>query len=59
MASHPKDGPSALQTVFTAPKFRASVGDALTLTGWSPFILHACRMLSRHPSRLNLKKSWF
>jgi hypothetical protein len=51
--SRPKDGSSALQTVFTTLKFR---GDALTLTGWSPFILHAYRMLSRHPSRLNLKK---
>jgi hypothetical protein len=29
MASRPKSGSSALQTIFTAPKFRASVGDAL------------------------------
>jgi hypothetical protein len=29
MALHPKSGSRALQTVFTAPKFRASVGDAL------------------------------
>jgi hypothetical protein len=29
MALRPKSGSSALQTVFTAPKFKASVGDAL------------------------------
>jgi hypothetical protein len=30
MASHAKHGWSALQSVFTAPKFSATVGDALT-----------------------------
>jgi hypothetical protein len=32
MASHAKSGSSTLQTVFTAPKFRATVGNALTPT---------------------------
>jgi hypothetical protein len=31
MGSRAKSGSSALQTAFTGPKFRASVGDALNL----------------------------
>jgi hypothetical protein len=31
MASRPKHGWSALQSAFTAPKFRATAGDALKL----------------------------
>jgi hypothetical protein len=33
MASRAKHGSSALQSAFTAPKFRATAGDALSLPG--------------------------
>jgi hypothetical protein len=35
MASRAKHGSSVLQSVFTAPKFRAFVGDALTFSCFS------------------------
>jgi hypothetical protein len=60
MASRTKSGSSALQTVFTAPTFRATVGDALMLQrasihSWSMTFLKNINtiMITVHKSKIN------